>query len=76
MRGQTGNRVHMIIVDKHIVIASAKYRSKWWTLTCSCGASRRRKDGSCKHQRDLAALLDPRVARCTRLAPTPMGTNP
>lgn len=40
----------MLIVDRSIVIIGRRWRSKWWTVKC-CGSCRRRKDGSCKHER-------------------------
>jgi hypothetical protein len=41
----------MLIMDKTIVIVARKWRSKWWTIQCMCSKWKRRKDGSCKHER-------------------------
>ena len=43
----------LITEDKHIVLLlrKGKSRSKYFTLWCSC--RRRRKDGTCKHQREI-----------------------
>ena len=45
----------LITEDHHLVLLLRKGRphSKYFTLWCSCGRSRRRKDGTCKHQRDV-----------------------
>jgi hypothetical protein len=45
----------MLVTDGHIqlLLRKGKPHSKYFTLWCSCGKSRRRKDGSCRHQRDL-----------------------
>jgi hypothetical protein len=45
----------MGVTDGHIqlLLRKGKPHSKYFTLWCSCGKSRRRKDGSCRHQRDI-----------------------
>ena len=58
----------MVIVGKAIVIVGRKYRSKWWGVECpGCPSSRRRKDGSCKHERIILENLAPSIRSMARL---------
>lgn len=65
----------LVTDDKHLLIVSSKWRSKWLIACCTCGKRGRRKDGSCKHIRSL--LTDPRirpeVKPRLRYVPLPMG---
>ena len=54
--------VEMLIVDRSIVFLHRKKRSKWWTIECmGCSRHRRRKDGSCKHERLVLDAARPDV---------------
>lgn len=57
----------MVIVDKSIVVVGRKYRSKWWSVSCTCPASRRSKDGSCAHERKVLDQLVPEVRAMARI---------
>jgi hypothetical protein len=48
----------MILVtpDKHLLVSVQKPRSKWIHVFCTCPKKGRRKDGTCKHQRELRGL--------------------
>lgn len=53
--------------DKRLVVVGRKYRSKWWRVTCVCPQSRRRKDGSCKHEREVLDFLKPEIRERARI---------
>lgn len=57
-------KMMMLMFDKTIVVMHQKYRSKWRTIHC-CGCSKwkRRKDGSCKHERQVLENLLPEIKR-------------
>ena len=60
----------MFITDRTIVLVGRKWRSKWWGITCcGCGKSRRRKDGSCKHERQVLEMIRPELRNRTRIVP-------
>lgn len=71
--------VSMLIVDKTIVIVARKWRSKWWKIQCVGCKSKRRKDGSCKHERQTLERASPDIrdrCRITPLSTTPEPSNP
>lgn len=51
----------MLIVDRNIVMIGRKWRSKWWKVSCTCGKAKRRKDGSCRHERMVFDGLAPEI---------------
>ena len=57
----------MIIIGKSIVVVGRKYRSKWWSVMCSGCKGKRRKDGSCKHERAVLDLLRPDIRASARI---------
>lgn len=57
----------MLVTDKTIVIIGRKWRSKWWFIECMCSKWRRRKDGTCKHERQLMATVHPSMLARTRI---------
>lgn len=62
------------IVGDSIVIVGRKHRSKFWGVTCSgCGQSKRRRDGSCKHERAILEVLKPEIKRYARIASATAG---
>jgi hypothetical protein len=52
-------KCQMVIIDKAIVMIGRKWRSKWWRITCAGCRSRRRKDGTCKHERAVLECVNP-----------------
>ena len=60
-------KCHMIIVGNAIVTLGRRHRSKWWRIQCGCPRSRRRKDGSCKHERAVLSELTPEIAKRARI---------
>lgn len=57
----------LIIVDKSIVILGRKHRSKWWDVQCVGCKGKRRKDGSCKHERSVLDRLTPKIRQYARI---------
>lgn len=54
-------KCQMFIMDRTIVTIGRKWRSKWWYVHCvGCSKTRRRKDGSCKHERRAMETIDPK----------------
>ncbi|MCK9563613.1 MAG: hypothetical protein M0R02_12945 [Bacteroidales bacterium] len=63
-------KVQMLLIDKKIVLVGRKYRSKWWEVTCcGCSKKKRRKDGSCAHERQTMDILLPEIKRYARVRP-------
>jgi hypothetical protein len=63
-------RAHMLVIDKTIVMVGRKYRSKWWEVTCcGCSKGKRRKDGTCRHERQTMEVLLPEIRRYARVRP-------
>ncbi|MEE9365909.1 MAG: hypothetical protein V3W44_04395 [Dehalococcoidales bacterium] len=60
-------RFQMLVMDKTIIIISRKWRSKWLFIECMCSRYRRRKDGSCKHERQVMARAHPDIAGRARI---------
>ena len=59
----------MLIIDRNIVIVGREYRSKWWKVSCTCSKWRRRKDGSCKHERLVLDHLVPEIRKYAHIEP-------
>lgn len=58
----------MLIIDKTIVTIGRTWRSKWWKIAChGCSKSRRRKDGTCKHERIVLDMIDPQLLSRVRI---------
>lgn len=58
----------MLIVGKAIVLLSRKRRSKWWEIECpGCSPSRRRTDGTCKHERTVLESVNPKIKQRVRI---------
>jgi hypothetical protein len=72
-RNAPKNRAALLVVGDALIVAHRAYRSKWWTIACGCPPSRRRKDGSCRHQRALLAQSP--IAHRTRIDPVQMGSR-
>ena len=58
----------ILIVDRTIVTIGRKWRSKWWVIKCAGCKSRRRKDGTCKHEREVFEMLKPEIKWMARIA--------
>ena len=58
----------MIVMDRTIVTIGRKWRSKWWEITCAGCKGRRRKDGTCKHERLVLTSVDQSIAGRVRIA--------
>jgi hypothetical protein len=61
----------MLILDRTIVTVGRTWRSKWWKIACpGCSPSRRRKDGTCKHERrvmEMIEMIDPDMMSRVRI---------
>jgi hypothetical protein len=66
---QTQGECRLLIIDKTIVLVGRKRRSKWWGVTCTGCTGKRRKDGSCKHERAIIENLLPEIRRYARIVP-------
>ncbi len=63
-------RVTTLVFDRTIVVLNKKHRSKWWSIQClGCSRYRRRKDGTCKHERLVLAAVSPKLKSRTRIEP-------
>ena len=51
----------MLIIDRNIVTVGRKWRSKWWSVSCTCRPYERRKDGTCKHEHFVLANMHPEI---------------
>ena len=60
--------VTMVAIDKTLVVIGRRYRSKWWIIECvGCGPSRRRRDGTCRHERRVLSAATPAYRERTRI---------
>ena len=57
----------MVIMDRSIVIIGRKWRSKWYEINCMCSKWKRRKDGSCKHEREVLERIDKKIKHRCRI---------
>jgi hypothetical protein len=57
----------MLIVDRRIVILGRTWRSKWWTIKCTCRPYKRRADGTCEHERLILSQVRPELANRVRI---------
>jgi hypothetical protein len=62
----------MLIIGRELVIVARKKRSKWYEIHCpGCSQSKRRKDGSCKHERIAIECVSPAIRSKARITHTP-----
>lgn len=59
--------------DLRFMVVMRRYRARYYELACQCPRSRRRKDGTCKHERRVLAEVQPPFVGKVRV--TPIFTN-
>lgn len=60
-------KAYPIVMDRTIVVIGRRWRSKWWSIHCCGCRCRRRKNGSCKHERAVLSMVKPEMRARARI---------